>query len=163
MVTVLPAELLTPLLGGAAPTEPIDLGQLILERDPYLHLWLIGTPCNRRFWPVWDVLRRDPATLVGAVVLADPRRPGDCVTAVGYLEYHQVPYVVAVNGPDPIEGLSTERIRAMLNVASSVPLVLGDLRRASAVRYGLTRLAEHSLTLHSNRARNETGGADDTG
>jgi signal recognition particle receptor subunit beta len=155
--TALPAQILSPLLGRASPTDPIDLGRLTIASDPVVELRLIGTTSHRRCWPVWDVLRRDPATLVGAVLLTDMRRVQDCLPALEYFDRFQVPYLLAVNHLDPASRHSAEHLRALLGVGRTVPVVAGDARRPADARNALVRLVEHSLRSPQPRPWNQGG------
>jgi hypothetical protein len=147
----LPAQLLTPLLGEAAPEEPLDLGHITVAQDPKVELWLVGTPGDRSCWPMWDVLRRDPATLIGAVVLVDVRRLAECQPALDYLGRYRVPYVLAVNQFEGGPWYPAERIRATLAVEPAVPVAYGDARKRDQARGVLARLVEHSLGMPGPR------------
>jgi signal recognition particle receptor subunit beta len=147
----LPAELLTPLLGDAAPAEALDLGHIAVAQDPNVDLWLVGTPGHRGCWPVWDVLRRDPATLIGAVVLVDVRRLRDCHPALAYLGRHRVPFVLTVNEFDRAPAYPAELVRTTLGLERAVPVVRGDARRRPDARRTLALLVEHSLGMPGPR------------
>ena len=73
-------------------TVAMDFGRLTLADD--LILYLFGTPGQRRFWFMWDDLVRGA---IGAVVLVDSHRLGDCFAAIDYFEQRQIPFVVAIN------------------------------------------------------------------
>jgi signal recognition particle receptor subunit beta len=147
----LPAQLLTPLLGDAAPAEALDLGRITVAQDPNVELWLVGTPGHRGCWPVWDVLRRDPATLIGAVVLVDVRRLPDCRPALDYLGRYRVPYLLTVNQFDGAPTYPAEHVRAALSLQPAVPVVHSDARRRADARGVLARLVEHSLGMPGPR------------
>jgi signal recognition particle receptor subunit beta len=147
----LPAEVLAPLLGNMAPAEALDIGRITVTQDPKVELWLVGSPGERHCWPMWDVLRRDPATLIGAVVLVDVRRLLDCRAALEYLGRHRVPYILAVNEFDGAQWVAAEQIHAALGVDGTVPVVYGDARRRADARGALTRLVEHSLGMPGPR------------
>src|SRR4030088_741534 len=63
-------------------TVAMDFGRITFRAD--LTLYLFGTPGQERFWFMWDELAYGA---VGAVVLADTRRLGDCFAAVDYFEH----------------------------------------------------------------------------
>ncbi len=73
-------------------TVAMDFGRITLDRD--LILYLFGTPGQDRFWFMWDDLVRGA---IGAVVLVDTRRLGDCFAAVDYFEQRELPFIVALN------------------------------------------------------------------
>jgi uncharacterized protein len=147
----MPAGMLTPLLGEAAPGEALDLGHITVAQDPKVELWLVGTPGHRSCWPVWDVLRRDPATLIGAVVLVDVRRMPECHPALEYLGRYRVPYLLAVNQFDSAPTYPAEHVRATVGVESAIPVVHTDARRRPDARGVLARLVEHSLGMPGPR------------
>jgi uncharacterized protein len=147
-----PTQLLTPLLGEAAPTDALDIGHITVTQDPKVELWLVGTPGDRQCWPTWDVLRRDPATLIGAVVLLDVRRLEDCAPALEYLRRYRVPYLLAVNEFAGAPWYSVERVLATLGVQPAVPVLYVDARGRPDVRRVLARLVEHSLGLPGPRS-----------
>ena len=62
-------------------TVAMDYGRITLDDD--LVLYLFGTPGQERFWFMWDDMVRGA---IGAVVLADTRRLGDCFPALDYFE-----------------------------------------------------------------------------
>jgi hypothetical protein len=147
----LPVDLLAPLLGDAAPAAPLDIGQITVAQDPKVDLWLVGTPGDRHCWPTWDVLRRDPATLIGAVVLVDARRLPDCRPALDYLGRYRVPYLLSINEFEGAPTYPAEHVRATLDVGAAVPVVYGDARRRADARGTLARLVEHSLGMPGPR------------
>ena len=147
----LPAQLLSPLLGAAAPDAPLDIGRLPVDHDSQVELWLVGTPGGEDCWPVWDVLRRDPGTLIGAVVLVDPRRPVDCRPALAYFRRYRVPYLLAVNEFDGAMRTTATWVRAALGEPAA-PVCFGDARRRADARRTLTALVEHSLGLPGPRS-----------
>jgi uncharacterized protein len=151
VAVAMPAQLLTPLLGDAAPDEALDLGHITVAQDPKVELWLVGTPGQRSCWPLWDVLRRDPATLIGAIVLVDVRRMPDCHPALEYLGRYRVPYLLAVNQFDRAPTRPAEHIRAILGVEPTVPVVYGDARLRADAHDALARLLEHSLGMPGPR------------
>jgi uncharacterized protein len=157
----IPAGLLVPLLGEAAPADALDIGHITVTQDPKVELWLVGTPGDRHCWPMWDVLRRDPATLIGAVVLVDTRRLQDSSTALDYLVRNRVPYLVAVNQFDQAPTRPAEHVRATLGVEAAVPVVWGDVRRRVDARGILARLVEHSLGMPGPRPWDGGGGPTD--
>ena len=70
-------------------TVAMDFGRITIGK--HLVLYLFGTPGQERFWFMWDELSYGA---LGAVVLADTRRLGDCFPSVDYFEKRQVPFVV---------------------------------------------------------------------
>ena len=118
-------------------TVAMDFGRVTLARD--LILYLLGTPGQPRFWPMWDDLCRGAS---GAVILVDTRRLDVSFPAVNYFENDSdVPFIVAVNLFDGLQTHPLEQVREALGLADSIPLVTCDARdRRSAVETLLAAL-----------------------
>ncbi|NED93581.1 ATP-binding protein, partial [Streptomyces sp. SID11233] len=84
----------------------------------------------QRFWFMWDDIVRGA---VGAVVLADTRRLGDCFPALDYFESCGLPYVVAVNHFDGSERFEPGDVREALTIPAHVPVMIMDARRRISV------------------------------
>jgi signal recognition particle receptor subunit beta len=121
-------------------TVAMDFGRITIRDD--LVVYLFGTPGQQRFWFMWDELALGA---LGAVVMADTRRLADCFPALDYFERHEVPFVVAVNCFDGVQGYPVGPVRMALDLAADVPLVLCDARRRESCRDVLVELAEHAL------------------
>ncbi len=80
--------------GKTSTTVAMDFGRITLGDD--LILYLFGTPGQDRFKFMWDDLVRGA---IGAVVLVDTNRLGDCFPAVDYMETNGVPFIV---GGEPL-------------------------------------------------------------
>jgi uncharacterized protein len=78
--------------GKSTTTVAMDFDRITV--DDQLILYLFGTPGQDRFWFMWDELARGA---VGAVVLVDLRRPGDCFAAIDYFEDRRIPFAVVAN------------------------------------------------------------------
>jgi uncharacterized protein len=138
-------------LAAEAPAETIEFGRITVARSPILDLWLVGTRGHQRCWSVWDVLRREATTLIGAVVLVDARRLADCVPSLDYLERHRVPYLLMVNQFDETSLVDAAKLRATLAIDQSTPVVCGDSRRPEDARDVLIQLVEHALGVPGPR------------
>lgn len=122
-------------------TVAFDFGRITLDRQKVLYLF--GAPGQDRFWYLWDQLF---AGSLGAVVLVDTRRLQDSWYAIDRLEYHQMPFVVAVNrfeGPPP--GL--EQVRDALSLPGDVPLVDCDARKRESSKSVLITLVQYLAHL----------------
>src|SRR6185437_939828 len=73
-------------------TVALDFGRITLGQS--VSLYLFGLPGQERFSFMWDELAYGA---LGAVVLADVRRLGDCFPSVNYFEAKRLPFVVAIN------------------------------------------------------------------
>jgi uncharacterized protein len=129
-------------------TVAMDFGRISFSSD--LVLYLFGTPGQERFWFMWDDLS---VGAIGAVVMADTRRVGDCFASIDYFERNGIPFIVAVNCFDGAPRFAPDDIRIALTVPPEVPVVLCDARQrdsvktilVSLVRYVMTRTGQASL------------------
>ncbi|MEU1278312.1 ATP/GTP-binding protein [Streptomyces sp. NPDC005805] len=121
-------------------TVAMDFGRITLRED--LVLYLFGTPGQDRFWFLWDELAQGA---LGAVVLADTRRLGDCFAAVDYFERRGIPFAVAVNCFEGAERFTAEAVRGALDLDEDVPLLMGDARDRESVKNILVTVVEHAL------------------
>ncbi|MBT2367695.1 ATP/GTP-binding protein [Streptomyces sp. ISL-10] len=121
-------------------TVAMDFGRITLRED--LVLYLFGTPGQDRFWFLWDELAQGA---LGAVVLADTRRLGDCFAAIDYFERRGIPFAVAVNCFDGANRFPAETVRAALDLDPEVPLLMGDARERESVKAILVAVVEHAL------------------
>src|SRR4051794_16437296 len=104
-------------------TVAMDFGRITV--DEQLILYLFGTPGQQRFWFMWDDLSHGA---VGAVVLVDLRRIGDCFGAIDYFEDRGVPFVVAVNNFAGADRFDDATVRDALALRPGCPLVRMDAR-----------------------------------
>jgi uncharacterized protein len=121
-------------------TVAMDFGRLTM--GTHLVLYLFGTPGQERFWFMWDELSYGA---LGAVVLADTRRLGDCFPSVDYFEKRHVPFVVAINCFDGAPTYDPDDVRIALDLDPRVPAVLCDARERESVKQILITLVEHVL------------------
>jgi len=126
--------------GKTTTTVAMDFGRITIGK--HLVLYLFGTPGQERFWFMWDDLSYGA---LGAVVLADTRRLGDCFPSVDYFEKHRVPFVVAINCFDDGPQHDPRDVRIALDLDPTVPAVLCDARQFESVRQVLITLVEHVL------------------
>ncbi len=131
-------------------TVAFDFGRITLDRRNVLYLF--GAPGQDRFWYLWDQLF---AGSLGAVVLVDTRRLRDSWYAIDRLEYHQMPFVVAVNRFDgPTPGL--DQVREALSLPVDVPLVDCDARQRESSKLVLITLVRYLTRLSDPSAAEET-------
>ncbi len=127
-------------------TVAMDFGRISLTQE--IVLYLFGTPGQERFHFMWNELSRGA---IGAVVMADTRRLGDCFPAIDYFEARRIPFVLAVN---PFDGHRTHplaAIRDAVQVDESVPMLYCDARERHDAKQGLISLVE--LALRRERAK----------
>ena len=127
--------------GKTTTTVAMDFGRITLSNSQ-LVLYLFGTPGQERFWFMWDELSYGA---LGAVVLADTRRLGDCFPSVDYFEKRQLPFIVAINCFDGAPHYDPEDVRIALDLDPRVPAILCDVRQTSSVKEILITLVEHVL------------------
>ncbi len=126
--------------GKQSTTVAMDFGRVDLESG--IHLYLFGTPGQRRFWFMWTQIAQGA---LGAVVLADPRRLADCFSAVDFFEHHRLPYIVVINPFDGANAYTVEQLRTALAVSPEVPVVVCDARSRPGARDVLIRLVEYLI------------------
>jgi signal recognition particle receptor subunit beta len=128
---------LTGVGGKTTTTVALDFGRLTLAGG--VSLYLFGLPGQERFSFMWDELSYGA---LGAVILADVRRLGDCFPSVNYFEERRLPFIVAVNCFDRAPRYETEEVRMALDIAPDVPVVLCDARDFASVKRLLITLVQ---------------------
>jgi hypothetical protein len=121
-------------------TVAMDFGRIGFPSG--LVLYLFGTPGQERFWFMWDELSFGA---VGAVVMADTRRIGDCFAAIDYFEGNGTPFLVAVNCFDGAPRFQPDDIRIALSLGPDVPVELCDARERDSVKHVLISLVRHVM------------------
>ena len=138
------------VLQKSTTTVAFDFGRITLDARNVLYLF--GAPGQERFWYLWDQLFSGS---LGAVVLVDTRRLKDSWYAVDRLEFHKMPFVVAVNRFDGSHP-SLERVRAALSLSGDVPLVDCDARRRESSKNVLITLVRYLTDLSAQQPVKET-------
>src|SRR5881398_795897 len=126
--------------GKMTTTVAMDFGRISIDRD--LILYLFGTPGQTRFWFMWDELVRGA---IGAVVLVDTRRFGDCFAALDYFEHTNLPFILAINAFDGAPHYDVTDIREATGVDVEVPIVACDARSRPSAVHVLICLVEYVL------------------
>jgi uncharacterized protein len=105
-----------------ATTVAMDFGRITVDED--LVLYLFGTPGQRRFDFMWEILSEG---MLGFVVMVDSTRPETYREARSILEtfraYAPTPYVVAANKQDMKDAWEIDDMRHALRLDSKVKLV----------------------------------------
>lgn len=116
-------------------TVAMDFGRITVDDD--LVLYLFGTPGQRRFDFMWEILSEG---MLGFIVLIDSVRPETFREAKHILEifrsYSPTPYVVAANKQDLPDAWSSEDLRIALKIDSNVkvlPCVATDKKQVKNV------------------------------
>jgi small GTP-binding protein len=103
-------------------TVAMDFGRITVDSD--LVLYLFGTPGQKRFDFMWEILSEG---MLGFIVLVDSTRPETFREARRILEtfraYAPTPYVVAANKQDSRDAWEKEDIRIALRLDKKVKLL----------------------------------------
>lgn len=103
-------------------TVAMDFGRITVDQD--LVLYLFGTPGQKRFDFMWEILSEG---MLGFIVMVDSTRPETFREARSILEtfraYAPTPFVVAANKQDLADAWELEDIRLALRLGSKVKLL----------------------------------------
>lgn len=103
-------------------TVAMDYGRITVDKD--LILYLFGTPGQKRFDFMWDILAEG---MLGFVVLVDSARPETFREAKMILDrfrrYSPTPYVIAANKQDHEDAWLPEDLRVALRAASDAKVL----------------------------------------
>lgn len=131
-------------------TVAMDFGRITVDDD--LVLYLFGTPGQKRFDFMWEILSEG---MLGFIVVVDSTRPETFREARSILEtfraYAPTPYVVAANKQDKPDAWDVDDMRVALRLDPKVkflPLVARDKEQVKTVLLEL---------LYSILAEMETG------
>jgi len=123
----------------AETTVAMDFGRITIDHD--LVLYLFGTPGQDRFDFMWEILGEG---MLGYVLLVDAHRPESLAEAVGILAAFQrmakVPFVVGLNRADGADPEAENRVREVLGLHPSVPVVPCDATDRQSVKNVLLAL-----------------------
>lgn len=105
-----------------ATTVAMDFGRITVDDE--LVLYLFGTPGQRRFDFMWEILAEG---MLGFVVMVDSTKPETFREAKSILEtfraYAPTPYVVAANKQDMPEAWPADDLRIALRIEENVKLL----------------------------------------
>jgi small GTP-binding protein len=103
-------------------TVAMDFGRITIDED--LILYLFGTPGQRRFDFMWEILSEG---MLGFIVMIDSCRPETFREARSILEtfraYAPTPYIVAANKQDKKDAWELDDMRIALRLDSRVKLL----------------------------------------
>jgi small GTP-binding protein len=120
-------------------TVAMDFGRISIDEN--LVLYLFGTPGQRRFDFMWEILSEG---MLGFVVMVDSARPETFREARNILEtfraYAPTPYVVAANKQDDEDAWEIDDMRIALRLSSSVKLLPCVAKDKEAVKTVLLEL-----------------------
>jgi len=117
-------------------TVAMDFGRLTFGGD--LSLFLFGTPGQRRFEVMWEILSEGMIGFILLVHAGDERSIEESAAILEtFREYADVPYVIGVTHLDEVEAPLDELIagiRAKLDVPDEVPMTPCDPREREDVK-----------------------------
>jgi len=122
-----------------ATTVAMDFGRITVDDD--LVLYLFGTPGQRRFDFMWEILAEG---MLGFIVMVDSTKPETFREAKSILEtfraYAPTPYVVAANKQDLPDAWQPEDLRIALRIEPEVKLLPCVAQERDSVRDVLLEL-----------------------
>ena len=120
-------------------TVAMDFGRITVDDD--LVLYLFGTPGQKRFDFMWEILSEG---MLGFVVMVDSSRPETFREARRILEtfraYAPTPYVVAANKQDMEDAWDPEDMRIALRLVHDVKLLPCTATEKESVKNALLEL-----------------------
>jgi uncharacterized protein len=120
-------------------TVAMDFGRITVDDD--LILYLFGTPGQRRFDFMWEILSEG---MLGFIVMVDSTRPETFREARSILEtfraYAPTPYVVAANKQDRPDAWDIDDMRVALRIDPKVKLLACTARKKESVKSVLLEL-----------------------
>jgi signal recognition particle receptor subunit beta len=120
-------------------TVAMDFGRITVDDD--LVLYLFGTPGQKRFDFMWEILSEG---MLGFVVLIDSVRPETFREARTILDtfraYAPTPYVVAANKQDLEDAWGVDDLRIALRIDSDIKLLPCVAQDRDSVRNALLEL-----------------------
>lgn len=126
-------------LEKSATTVAMDFGRITVDDD--LVLYLFGTPGQRRFDFMWEILAEG---MLGFVVMVDSSKPETFREAKSILEtfraYAPTPYVVAANKQDHDEAWNIDDLRIALRIDDNIKLLPCVARDKESVKNVLLEL-----------------------
>ncbi len=122
-----------------ATTVAMDFGRITVDED--LVLYLFGTPGQRRFDFMWEILSEG---MLGFIVVVDSTRPETFREARSILDtfrgYSSTPYVVAANKQDQEDAWAPDDLRIALKVDKDIKLLPCVARDKETVKNVLLEL-----------------------
>jgi hypothetical protein len=120
-------------------TVAMDFGRITVDED--LVLFLFGTPGQKRFDFMWEILSEG---MLGFIVIVDSTRPETFKEARSILEtfhaYAPTPYIVAANKQDLPDAWDIEDIRLALRLDPGIKVLPCIAKEKSSVKTVLLEL-----------------------
>ncbi len=125
-------------------TVAMDFGRITVDDE--LVLYLFGTPGQKRFDFMWEILSEG---MLGFIVMVDSTRPETFREARGILEtfraYAPTPYVVTANKQDKEDAWDVEDMRIALRLDKNIPLIPTVAMDKESVKSVLIKLLTNIL------------------
>jgi hypothetical protein len=120
-------------------TVAMDFGRITVDDD--LVLFLFGTPGQKRFDFMWEILSEG---MLGFIVMIDSTRPETFREARSILEtfraYAPTPYIVAANKQDLPDAWELDDIRLALRLDPKIKILSCTAKKKSSVKTVLLEL-----------------------
>lgn len=134
-------------------TVAMDFGRITVDED--LVLYLFGTPGQRRFDFMWEILSEG---MLGFIVMVDSTRPETFREARSILEtfraYAPTPYVVAANKQDRPDAWDIDDMRVALRLDPKIKLLPCVAPKKDTVKAVLLELL---FSILAEMDQNESG------
>jgi uncharacterized protein len=132
-------------------TVAMDFGRITVDDD--LVLFLFGTPGQKRFDFMWEILSEG---MLGFIVMIDSTRPETFKEARSILEtfraYAPTPYLVAANKQDLPDAWEIEDIRLALRLDPKIKILPCTAKKKNSVKTILLELL-YSILEEMDRSR----------
>jgi small GTP-binding protein len=132
-------------------TVAMDFGRITVDDD--LVLYLFGTPGQKRFDFMWEILSEG---MLGFIVIVDSSRPETFREARSILDtfrgYADTPYVIAANKQDHEDAWAPDDLRIALKIGPDIrvlPCVANDKEAVKAVLLELLYSILETMDLDS--------------
>lgn len=123
-------------------TVALDFGRITFDNGASIHIF--GTPGQRRFEDVWGAVADGMVGLVLLVHAGDERSAGEARLILdAFRRFADVPYCVGVTHLDRVARRPSqvvERVRALLDIDATVPVLACDPRQKEDVKVLLLRI-----------------------
>ena len=133
-------------------TVAMDFGRITVDDE--LVLYLFGTPGQKRFDFMWEILSEG---MLGFIVMVDSTRPETFREARSILEtfraYAPTPYVVAANKQDMDDAWDVDDMRIALRLDKNIPLLPTVAVNKESVKTVLIDLLTNILKEIEGKAR----------
>ena len=130
-----------------ATTVAMDFGRITVDDD--LVLYLFGTPGQRRFDFMWEILSEG---MLGFIIMVDSTKPETFREAKRILntfrQYSSTPFVVAANKQDMEDAWEPNDLRIILSLGSRVKVLPCIAREKETVKVVLLELLYSILELY---------------